>query len=136
MTGTVADASGALIPGVGVDATNNNTNITRSAVSGEAGSYTIQALQPGPYQIVASLPGFADATITVNLTPNQTFRYNFVMQVAGTATQVEVISDADALLATTSASVGDALPENEIEALPLATRDVFDLLNKIGRAHV
>ena len=45
------------------------------------------------------------------------------------ATAVEVISDADALLATTGASVGDALPEEEILALPLATRDVFDLLN-------
>ena len=45
------------------------------------------------------------------------------------ATAVEVISDADALLATTGASVGDALPEEEVLALPLATRDIFDLLD-------
>src|SRR5690606_3299737 len=85
--------------------------------------------QPGPYTITAALPGFSDSSIEVNLTPNQTFRFNFVLQVGAVATAVEVVSDADALLATTGASVGDALPESEVVALPLPTRDVFDLLN-------
>ena len=126
--GTVTDATGALIPGTEVTATNTNTGISTLQISGETGSYAFQALQPGPYSIVASLPGFSDATIEVNLSGNQTFRYNFVLQVGAVATAVEVVSDADALLATTGASVGDALPEEEVLALPLATRDVFDLL--------
>ena len=128
VTGTVADPSGALIPGVQITATNNNTGISTSRLSGEAGSYAIPALQPGAYTIVASLPGFADRTIQVNLTPNQTYRFNFALQLEAEATVVEVVSDADALLAQTSASVGDVLPIDEVEALPLATRDVFDLL--------
>ncbi len=129
VTGTVTDATGALIPGAEVTATNNNTGISRLAISGETGSYTLQALQPGPYTIVASLPGFSDAGIEINLSSNQTYRENFELQVGTVATAVEVISDADALLATTGASVGDALPEEEVLALPLATRDVFDLLD-------
>ncbi len=128
VSGTVTDATGALIPGAEITATNNNTGISRLSVSGETGSYALQALQPGPYNIVVSLPGFSDATIEVNLTPNQTFRFNFELQVGAVATTVEVVSDADALLATTGASVGDALPEYEVAALPLSTRDVFDLL--------
>jgi len=127
--GTVSDATGALIPGAEVTATNTGTGIVTLQVSGETGSYAFQALQPGSYTIVASLPGFSDATIEVNLTGNQTFRYNFELQVGTVATAVEVVSDADALLATTGASVGDALPEEEVLALPLATRDVFDLLS-------
>ncbi len=129
VTGTVTDATGALIPGAEVTATNNNTGITSLGISGETGSYTLQGLQPGPYSIVSSLPGFSDATIEVNLTGNQTFRFNFELQVGAVATAVEVVSDADALLATTGASVGDALPEEEVVALPLGTRDVFDLLS-------
>ena len=129
VTGTVTDATGALIPGAEVTATNDNTGISRLGVSGETGSYTLQALQPGSYTIVASLPGFSDAGIQINLSPNQTYRENFELQVGTVATAVEVISDADALLATTGASVGDALPEEEVLALPLATRDVFDLLD-------
>ena len=85
-------------------------------------------MQPGPYTITASLPGFSDSSIEVRLTSNQTFRFNIEMQVGAVATTVEVVSDADALLATTGASVGDALPEHELVSLPLATRDIFDLL--------
>jgi hypothetical protein len=129
VTGTVTDTTGALIPGAEVTATNNNTGISRLGISGETGSYTLQSLQPGPYNIVASLPGFSDATIQINLSANQTYRENFELQVGTVATAVEVISDADALLATTGASVGDALPEEEVLALPLATRDIFDLLD-------
>ncbi len=129
VTGTVTDATGALIPGAEVTATNTNTGISTRGVSGETGSYTLQGLQPGPYSIVSSLPGFSDATIEINLAGNQTYRQNFEMQVGAVATAVEVVSDADALLATTGASVGDALPEEEVLALPLATRDIFDLLD-------
>ena len=128
VTGTVTDATGALIPGAEITAANNNTGISSTRVSGETGSYSIPALQPGPYTITSSLPGFSDSSIEVRLTPNETFRFNFELQVGAVATAVEVVSDADALLATTGASVGDALPEDELMALPLATRDVFDLL--------
>jgi hypothetical protein len=128
VTGTVTDATGALIPGAEVTAINDNIGISSTRISGETGAYSIPALQPGPYTITTSLPGFSDSSIEVRLTPNQTFRFNFEMQVGAVATAVEVVSDADALLATTGASVGDALPENEIISLPLATRNIFDLL--------
>ncbi|MBI2150376.1 MAG: carboxypeptidase regulatory-like domain-containing protein [Acidobacteria bacterium] len=129
VTGTVTDATGAVLPGVDVTATHNNIGIATARITNESGSYTVPALQPGPYTIVASLPGFSDSTIQVNLTPNQTYRFNFKLEVGTVATTVEVISDSDALLATTNASVGDALPEIEVFNLPLATRDVFDLLD-------
>ena len=119
--GTVVDTTGALIPVATVTATNTDTGISTMRVSGDTGSYTIPGLQPGPYSIVASLPGFSDSTIEVNLNQNQTFRLNFELQVGTVETAVEVISDA-------GASVGDALPENEILSLPLRTRNVFDLL--------
>ena len=111
VTGTVTDATGALIPGAEITATNTNTGISTLAISGETGSYSIPGFQPGPYSIVSAVPGFSDATIEVNLTANETFRFNFELQVGAVATAVEVVSDADALLATTGASVGDALPE-------------------------
>jgi len=119
---TVTDATGTLIPGAEVTATNTSTGISRLAVTGETGSYTIPGLQPGPYSIVAALPGFADSTSELNMSGGQTVHVNFELQVGTVATAVEVISDADTLLATTGASVGDALPENEILAPPLATR--------------
>ena len=44
---------------------------------------------------------------------------NFEMQVGTVATVVEVVSDAEALLATTSSAIGDVLPEFEVTSLPL-----------------
>jgi hypothetical protein len=48
--------------------------------------------------------------------------------VGGQAQTVEVSVAADTLIATTSASVGTVLPEYKIRDLPLAGRDVIDLI--------
>ena len=57
--GTVADESGAALPGVTVTATNTATNQARTAVTDRGGRYYIGALQPGKYTIAAELTGFA-----------------------------------------------------------------------------
>jgi hypothetical protein len=49
--GTVSDASGALIPGVTITATNVGTGIVNTAVTNEAGTYTFASLQTGTYTI-------------------------------------------------------------------------------------
>ena len=42
ITGTVADASGAVVPNVRITATNTGTNLTHNAVSNESGLYNLQ----------------------------------------------------------------------------------------------
>ena len=58
ITGEVKDASGAVIPGATVTATNTGTNATREMQSNEAGAYSFPALPPGPYIVKAELQGF------------------------------------------------------------------------------
>src|SRR4030095_14287314 len=62
--GTVADASGALIPGVTVNVTNVGTNITNTVVTNESGAYNFPSLQPGTYKLTAELPGFQTQSYT------------------------------------------------------------------------
>src|SRR5262245_55610917 len=62
--GTVSDASGALIPGVTVTATNTATGIVNTVVTNESGAYNFAALQPGTYKATAELPGFQTQTFT------------------------------------------------------------------------
>ncbi len=129
VVGTVTDQTGALIPGAEVTSTNINTGIVNLSVSNETGSYNFASLQAGAYTVSASLPGFQTQTFeNVTLSQGQQIRINFSLQVAAVGQAVEVVADADALLATTTASVGDALPEFEVRSLPLAERDVFDLI--------
>src|SRR5262245_53044573 len=128
--GTVSDPSRALIPGVTVTATNTQTGIVTTNVTNETGAYQFASLQTGVYKVTAELPGFQTQTYNdVNLGVGQQVRLNFTLQVSGQVQSVEVSVAADTLIATTSSSVGAVLPEYKVRDLPLATRNVLDLVN-------
>src|SRR5206468_3102511 len=58
ITGTLTDASGAIVPNAQVMATNTETGVSRSSVTNESGNYLITALFPGPYRVTATSAGF------------------------------------------------------------------------------
>src|SRR5438105_12891658 len=62
ISGTVADASNAVIPGVTITATNNATGVVTTVLSNEAGVYNLAGLLPGTYKVSAMLPGFQTQT--------------------------------------------------------------------------
>src|SRR4030095_1369576 len=127
--GTVVDAGGALIPGVEITATNNATGVVTTVVSNETGNYQFASLQPGTYTVTATLPGFQTQTYKqVTLGISQQIRLNFNLQVGAQAQSVEVSVAADTLIATTSASVGTVLPDYKVNDLPMANRNVLDLI--------
>src|SRR6266850_6665910 len=78
ITGVVTDASGAVLPGVTVEASSPALiENVRTAVTDDQGRYAIPALRPGTYKVTFTLPGFspfvrdgmallADFTATVN----------------------------------------------------------------------
>src|SRR5438046_836205 len=131
--GTVADATGALIPGVTVTATNTGTGIVSTSISNEAGAYNFPALQPGNYKVSAELPGFKTQTFTdVQLGGAQQVRMNFVLQVGAAAGQsVDVTIAADTILATSSNSVGTVLPEYKVRDLPTIAGNVFNIVQNM-----
>src|SRR5262245_42541015 len=60
LAGTVRDASGAVLPGVTVEASSPAlTEKVRSAVSDGRGEYKIVDLPPGTYAVTFALPGFS-----------------------------------------------------------------------------
>jgi hypothetical protein len=78
ITGIVKDASGAVMPGVTIEASSPALiERTRTVVTDSQGRYTIVELRPGPYRVSFTLPGFktfvqdgvelpSDFTATVN----------------------------------------------------------------------
>ncbi len=127
--GTVSDASGALIPGVSVTATNTGTGIVTSVITNDAGAYQFASLQTGTYKVTAELSGFQSQTYNnVVLGVSQQVRLNFSLQVGGVAQSVEVTETADTLIATSSSSVGAVLPDTQVRDLPLGMNNVMDLL--------
>src|SRR5215470_3090451 len=85
ITGTVTDASGAVLPGVTIEVTNTATGVAFSSVSTETGAYSAPNLPPGVYAIAASLPGFKKYDRNgVSLAAAQTLRIDIPLEV-GTA---------------------------------------------------
>src|SRR5262245_33757546 len=103
ISGTVTDATGAVLPGVSITATNNATAVATTAITNEAGAYTILSLLPATYTVSADLPGFQKQTYSnTELGNGVTVRLNFTLQVATQSQSVEVTVAADTLLATSS----------------------------------
>src|SRR5690349_24816939 len=60
IVGTVRDASGAVLPGVTVEASSPALiEKTRSVTSNGVGQYSIQDLRPGTYSVTFTLQGFS-----------------------------------------------------------------------------
>src|SRR6186997_3321823 len=64
LTGTVRDATGAVLSRAAVAVTNIRTNITHKAETDERGTYTIPSLRPGEYSVSAERDGFAKVVRT------------------------------------------------------------------------
>src|SRR5881397_3783745 len=81
LTGTITDASGAVVPGARVTVTNVDTGVKRDAASNESGLYQFPLLQPGNYSIAVQREGFKAVTRDgVRLEVNQVARIDFLMQ--------------------------------------------------------
>src|SRR5437870_8567120 len=71
LSGTVSDATGALIPGVEVTAKNIGTGVTSTTITNESGTYRFPSLQPGSYAATATLTGFQTQTFRLSLGSSQ-----------------------------------------------------------------
>ena len=127
--GTVTDSSGAVIPGATVAATNDNTGVVSTAVTNNAGVYSFPRLLYGTYTVKAEQKGFQPKSFTkISLETGQQARLNFELEVAGVETSVEVSTTGEQLLLESSSSVGDVLPAQTVQELPLVNRDTMDLI--------
>ena len=106
LTGIVTDQSGAAVPGAMVTATSEATNVPYTAVSNEAGNYTITSMPVGTYVIKAELSRFkTSATRPIQLEAKQIARMDFKLELGGVEQMVEVTGESP-VLQTESATVG------------------------------
>ncbi|MCI0622112.1 MAG: carboxypeptidase regulatory-like domain-containing protein [Acidobacteria bacterium] len=126
--GTVADASGAVVPNAQVTATNVETNFSRSANTDALGQYVIKFLPIGAYRVEFSANNFKKFVQTgVVLELNRSARVDPVLEIGEFTDTVSVTADAPQVN-TTDASLGRTVDNAEILNLPLVNRDVYSLL--------
>ena len=127
VTGILTDQSGAALPGVSVVATNEATLVTYTAVSNEAGAYTITSLPVGTYVVKAELTGFKTvATSPMSLEASQIARLDFKLEVGAIQETLTVVGTSP-LLQTEDATVGEVISGTTATALPLNGRNTGQL---------
>ena len=120
--GIVTDTTGAVLPGVTVVVKNMGTNVTRELVTDDAGRYRANALQPGPYEVTATLGGFQSATFgNLEVNVGQTLAADIRMRAAGVTETVTVTAESP-LIDTRRTDVSNVVGETAIENLPINGR--------------
>jgi Carboxypeptidase regulatory-like domain len=127
IVGTVKDASGAVIPGASITATEVNTGIKTDVKTDANGNYVITPLKIGAYSLTVDAQGF-QKVVRQNIVLNvqSGVRVDFSLQV-GSVTQTVEVSGAPPLVQTTDASLGSVVGSQQVEELPLNGRRYTDL---------
>src|SRR2546427_4600727 len=146
ITGVVKDASGAVLPGVIVEAASPVLiEKVRSVVSDDTGQYRIVDLRPGTYSVTFSLPGFSTVKREgIELTGSFVATVNGELKV-GSLEETITVTGETPIRDVQSAKVQQTVNKDIISAIP-SSRNASGIQSlvpgmnvaqaEIGRAHV
>jgi hypothetical protein len=125
--GTVTDESGAVLPGVTVTLHNTATNYQQTVVTDSAGRFRAVLLPLGPYEVIASLEGFAKSIEKgVDLALGQTRTLALRLKQAAMSEQI-VVTAAAPLIETARTEGATRIDDKSVSGLPNNGRNFLDL---------
>jgi hypothetical protein len=132
ITGTVTDASGAVISNASITLTSTATGAVRQVASNAKGDYAITQIPAGDYLMKVSASGFAEANEPFTLTVGSSRSIPVKLAVAGSQTVVNVTADDTTSVHLENAEVSTVITPNQIANLPLPDRDPYSLVSLSG----
>jgi hypothetical protein len=123
ITGTVTDPTNAVVPGAKITLTNTETSVAQAMQSTSTGTYDFTGVRPGTYSLRAEKPGFqafVDDGLLVHVQETLTVDVHFV---TGQVTQQVTVTAEAPLLQAENAAVGQTVTTQDVNDLPLQTRD-------------
>ena len=129
ISGTVKDASGAVVPGANVSATNAGTGLRQAVTTDERGGYSFPSLPIGTYSLDFTGLGFKPyRRIGVVIDANSVLVVDAVLQV-GQKTDTITVSDNAVRAETASTQMGEIVTGATMTSVPLNGRSYTDLLS-------
>ncbi len=126
LSGTVRDASGAVVPGAKITLTNSATGLSRAIDANDQGYYTLTNIEPGTYELRAEHQGFKAAVQKgAVLTVGGSTILDMTLQV-GAASEVVTVNASEPLIETASANLSRVVEQQTIESLPILGRNFVD----------
>ena len=128
--GVVRDASGAVLPGVTVEARSPSVVGVSTTTSDAQGNYRFPALPPGTYTVTASLQGFVAASVAEAIvTLGKQLTIDVTMKVAGLTETVSVTAESPVI--DVKANAVTASVDSELIALIPKGRGLLSVLTQI-----
>jgi len=128
LSGTVTDASSAVVQGASVATVSIETGFRRQTTTGTSGTYQIPGLPIGNYTVTFSKQGFKPVEIKdVELAVGQPRTVDARLQVGATTDTVEVTAEIQTLNRT-NAEVGGLVDAEQIKEIPVDGRNWASLM--------
>ncbi|HXZ32099.1 MAG TPA: carboxypeptidase regulatory-like domain-containing protein [Terriglobales bacterium] len=128
ISGTIKDVTGAVIAGAALTATNVDTGVRQTVITGANGVYTFPLLSVGRYTIQVVKPDFQPYCRTgVVIDVNSALIVNIVLQL-GSRTDTVTVNDSAVHLDATSTQMGEVIAGTKLTLAPLNGRSFTDLL--------
>ena len=128
ITGTVADSTGAVVAGATVTARNEETGVTQTQVTTEAGLYAFPSLPVGTYTVTVERPGFKRSQATgLKLEVDTPLTADIALS-TGEVTETVTVSAGAEQIQTANATIGNVVEQKAIEQLPLNGRNPLTLI--------
>ncbi|HEY6375909.1 MAG TPA: TonB-dependent receptor, partial [Edaphobacter sp.] len=141
ISGTVTDATDAVVPNASITARNVNTGVETVRTSSSGGLYNISPLTPGTYTVTVTATGFStfkQENITVNALSNVGLNISLK---TGAQNETITVTGAPPALETTNATLGGTIENRLYTKLPIMIagsqqRDITQFSNLLPGAQV
>jgi len=135
ITGTITDASGAVLSGATVTISGTALIGTRTTRSTSEGLYRFPAIPPGNYSVVCSHPHFTATTRhEIHVGPGFTATVDIVLSIEGLQTDVTVVGMSP-IMDKRSTAISTNFTAHQLSELP-TSRSVFGILSATPAVHV
>ena len=136
IAGLVKDTSGAMLPGVTVEAKSLSTGaVAATTVSDASGAFRFVGLRPGKYEVTAKLQGFTPAKMeNIDLRLGQILTVDLALAVGGVAETVSVTAESP-IIDTKQTSRQANIRDEQIALLPHG-RDFTSLVTQAPGANM
>ena len=126
IAGVVRDPSDALVPSATVTLKSIERGETRTASTGDQGSFQFNFLKPGVYTLFAETSGLKSEMIEVTVAVGQAFAIDLVAKVRTVKEAIEIREETQ-IVATENANSTTTFNAQQIEGLPMPGGDITTL---------
>ncbi len=131
ISGSIRDASNALISNAKITVINQDTAAERTTVTDKAGLYTVPALLPGRYRMTASASGFeTQSRDSIKVETAQKVNIDFTLKI-GAGKEVVTVNGDQIYINQSDAAVSTIIDRQFVENIPLNGRSFQSLLTLV-----